>query len=61
MDKCQSCGADIYWIKSKKTGKPIPCNPEKFRIVTEDGRVEVGYRAHFATCPQAKEWRKKEK
>lgn len=60
MDKCRSCQADIHWIKSKKTGKPIPCDPEILRIITEDGRVEIGFRVHFATCPQAKEWRKKE-
>ena len=39
---CRSCGAPMLFVRSEKTGKPIPLNP--------DGT------SHFRTCPQAKSW-----
>ncbi len=41
--KCRSCQATIYWIETTK-GKQMPCNG--------DGT------SHFASCPNADEWRK---
>lgn len=43
-DKCRSCDAPVQWVKTA-TGKWTPANP--------DGSP------HWATCPQAKEWKKK--
>ena len=45
---CKSCGAKIWWAKTGK-GKMMPIN--------HCGLVE--YESHFASCKQAKEWRKK--
>lgn len=42
--KCRSCGAHILWLINERSGKPGPFN--------HDGV------SHFATCPQAKAWRK---
>jgi hypothetical protein len=42
---CRSCGATILWVLSKRSGKRAPLNP--------DGT------SHFATCPQADQWRRK--
>jgi len=41
---CRSCHAAIVWVKNQKTGKWSPMN--------RDGT------SHFATCPQAKDWRR---
>lgn len=46
-DKCRSCGADIFWDKHPKTGRPHPYNA--------DGT------SHFATCPDAQRWRGKKR
>lgn len=46
-DNCRSCGAVIFWDKHPKTGRPHPFNA--------DGT------SHFATCPNAKEWRGKKR
>lgn len=29
MSRCNSCGAEIIWIKMKATGKPMPCDAKK--------------------------------
>lgn len=42
-EKCRSCQAPIRWEKTEK-GKYTPVN--------EDGTT------HWATCPQAKGWKK---
>lgn len=39
---CASCGAPMFWLKTK-TGRSMPVNP--------DGT------SHFASCPQATQWR----
>lgn len=67
---CRSCGAPVVWIKSKR-GKWLICDKEPVvgslgEVLTfNDGSVrkckegELGYITHFATCPDAKKWRKK--
>jgi len=60
VSNCRSCGEAIVWIKTQK-GKSMPCNTEKITIVTEDGQVVTGRTSHFATCPQAGQWRKDKK
>lgn len=39
---CRSCGEGIVWTVTK-AGKRMPVNPDGI--------------SHFATCPQAAEWR----
>lgn len=56
--RCRACGADIQFVKTKR-GKTIPVNYD-----TWDGEEEFKFGkhiAHFATCPQADEFRKKGK
>jgi hypothetical protein len=42
--ECRGCRALIYWIKTA-AGKAMPVNPDGV--------------SHFATCPDAKEFRRK--
>jgi hypothetical protein len=42
--RCRSCGALICWVKTPRD-KRMPINP--------DGK------SHFATCPQANDWRRR--
>lgn len=44
QEKCRSCGALVTWAL-QKSGKYMPIDP--------DGT------SHFATCPQANQWRKR--
>jgi len=44
QEKCRSCRALVTWVKTEK-GKWMPVDP--------DGT------SHFATCPNANDWRKK--
>lgn len=37
MSTCRSCGAEIRWVRSATTGKPMPLDPEKVK----GGNVEV--------------------
>ena len=43
-ERCRSCGAEVEWKRTEK-GRWTPANP--------DGTP------HWATCPNAKDWRKK--
>ena len=43
--KCQSCGAVVYWLIHRKTGKKCPYNQEGF--------------PHFVDCPNANGHRKR--
>jgi sigma54-dependent transcription regulator len=67
--KCRSCGADILWVTMQPGGRRTPLDS----VPRLDGNVEraggtgrvVGpaddgkrrYVVHFATCPQAGDWR----
>ena len=53
---CRGCGAEIIFMKSQN-GKPVPCNPKLETIVTVQGNVIKGYITHFATCPNASQFR----
>lgn len=68
--RCKSCGAEIFFAKTK-AGKFIPCD---YDITESDGndilyvddivgfkKLPVGrkgYLSHFATCPEAKKFRR---
>lgn len=61
---CRSCGATVYWIRNELTGKSSPfdpvetcgaCNGQGCKRCRFEGRLQ---KSHFASCPQAAEWRK---
>jgi hypothetical protein len=70
-ERCRSGGAEIVWAKTAK-GKfmPLDAAPVKggklalvegermTHIVAADPEAEEGYVSHYATCPQAAQWRK---
>lgn len=66
MSKCKSCGAEIVWLKTIN-GKNIPVNVPKFEdgeiaheAVTTASEFNPDYMiAHFATCPNAGQHRKR--
>lgn len=68
--KCRSCGADIIWALSDH-GKRMPVNAEMASgsgfVLEGDpprARLSVGeavHLSHFATCPQAGKWRKRDR
>ena len=58
MSQCRSCGAEIVWMKTG-SGKNIPVDAE---TVADEGATIFDPEqmiSHFATCPEAKEWREK--
>lgn len=62
--KCRSCGAPIVWGVTSN-GKRIPLDAEpEVRFVFQDaddpkklGGAMKTYQSHFATCPDADDWR----
>jgi hypothetical protein len=71
MAECRSCGATITWAVTE-SGRRIPLDAQQSldgnmsevdRLA--DGTMVVAvvaeglYRSHFATCPQADDWRRK--
>jgi hypothetical protein len=60
LTNCQSCGASIDFIVSEK-GRRVPVDAKPLTVFTPDGRAVKGYQSHFATCPQAAEWRGKKR
>ena len=64
---CRSCGAHVLWMSAG--GAPMPVNFESVDVdnleaVDELGLTplfdrERGHVSHFATCPQAAEWRRR--
>jgi hypothetical protein len=67
--RCRSCGKRILWAQSALTGARVPLDPEPVTsgggfVQNEHGMLvwtTSGERraSHFATCPQAAEWRGK--
>lgn len=72
MTKCRSCKSPLVFGKSEKTGKFIPLDPTpvpfgNLEAITDEETPVVRfvkpsmarhYKAHFVTCPAAKEHRK---
>lgn len=58
MPKCNKCSNPIEFVKMK-SGKLMPVDPLKLKIVTTDGTVVTGQESHFSTCPYADDFRKK--
>lgn len=57
MATCKSCGSAIIFI-STKGGKMMPCNAKRTVVITPQGETISGHESHFATCPQAEEFRR---
>lgn len=65
--RCRSCGAPIIWVVTEN-GRRIPLDADsERRFVIRDSIQAKGprlalvrptYQTHFATCPQADQWRK---
>jgi len=56
QETCRSCHAEIVFLTTR-TGKTIPVNAET--VGPEDREFDpVRHTSHFATCPQAPQWRK---
>ncbi len=66
MAECRSCDAEVMWIKLRPMMKAHPVNPVPSKVIVLGdirsggnpvGKMVDGYVSHFATCPQADEWR----
>ena len=62
--RCRSCGAEIVWLKTAASGKPMPVDaaPEKRVVIGEHSGLAYvleTYTPHWATCPQAESWRRR--
>lgn len=71
-DHCRTCGAPVFMLTHETTGKKAPIDMEpidggnvvidldvqEYAIVKGE-RGKLRYRSHFASCPDAKEHRKK--
>jgi hypothetical protein len=57
MATCKSCGAPIVFIQTKGQ-KWEPCNVQRTVIITPVGETVSGHISHFATCPNADEFRR---
>lgn len=62
--KNMPCDPDtvVYWAKAKAAGKVITPNGEVISCVFEGDLSKatgIGYISHYATCPQAAQFRKR--
>ena len=56
--RCKGCGAAVFWIYTIK-GKWMITEREPMTICDSFGNVSQGYPVHWATCPEAKQFKKK--
>ena len=70
---CKSCGKRIFWARTEKnTMMPVDAEPaddgnvmlhEGIAFIVRSGDLfadgELKYKSHFATCPNAKQHRRK--
>lgn len=69
MSACRSCGAPVRWVRMSG-GRAIPLDPQPNAAgnvtLDADGVAYIGrntqpgarYVMHFATCPDAADWRR---
>jgi len=61
MGKCKACGAPIYFIRTK-LGRLMPCDVKSEKatvnVTLSDGTLKAVV-PHFATCPEASQFKKK--
>lgn len=61
MPQCKGCGQEIKWVKMA-SGKSMPLDgqPEtKVQVKENIGEIITVYTPHWATCPKAKDFKKK--
>jgi hypothetical protein len=62
--KCHKCNAEILWAVTDPGNRPMPVDakPEK-RLILQGNRCKIvtTYTPHWATCPNADEFRKERK
>ena len=62
LPKCSKCGREIVWIETEqREDKPAaraPVDPAMVSIITDEGKTVRGHISHFATCPNAAEFRR---
>lgn len=51
-----ACGRPIVWVKLG--GRAHPCDPALVSIIDADGRIVRGRQSHYATCPNAEDFRR---
>jgi hypothetical protein len=56
MSRCQ-CGKEITWARTEK-GKMMPCDMDG-RVVQHEGETVILLRPHWASCPRADLWRRR--
>ena len=69
MPKCKGCGAEILWVKMNTGGNmPLDPDPQKFVVISsmvfgkeEQGHLLTGHTPHWATCPNADDFKKEKK
>lgn len=59
MAKCRSCGAEIFWMKTK-SGKNMPVDFDD-ELTREKEFDADRMQSHFATCSEADKHRKSHK
>jgi hypothetical protein len=61
VEKCRSCGAAVYFVKTEAgRWQILDAKPERRIIVEKEvARVVPKFTDHHATCPQAEERRNK--
>lgn len=57
---CRSCGAPITWYRTLATGRPMPIDGHNPELLDGDADYVVAHadQTHWATCPDAKTWRR---
>lgn len=58
MAKCEKCPAEIVWVKSAKSGKPMPLNTKVLQVFDDQGNAHRGRESHYSTCPAAASFRR---
>jgi hypothetical protein len=51
-----ACGRPIVW--AKLAGRVHPCDPPMLAIIDGDGKIHRGRQSHYATCPNADDFRR---
>jgi hypothetical protein len=57
---CRGCGVYIEWILTP-AGKNMPVDPAEITLVTAEGKIVKGFMPHWATCPQAQDFKRDKK
>lgn len=60
---CRACGAAVLFVPTAATGKLMPLDklPEKRVVIGDDGKARVvdTFLVHYASCPNADQFRRK--